>query len=571
MKIRHVEIRNFRGIQNLVWAIPDEKVVCLIGRGDSCKSTILEAIRFALYPSWNPSFGEFDFHDGNTEQSIVITVTIGELDQGLLAWQKFGQSLRGWNLDTRTLSDEPGDGLEDVLSVRLVVDRELEPKWDVYRPQDDEHPSISQTDRGKIGAAYLGAHSDRNLTWGKYSALSRITEAANVSGLLLDAMRTARESLSADHDKLDVFNVAAAKVEKLAVELGVPVSSDGAFCAQLDNSALGNQTGNLALHDKHLPLRHLGLGSRRILTVAVQREGQTVPGISLIDELEIGLEPHRVARTVNFLVQKTAGQAILTTHSPVVLRELSVKQLVVVRKQNGLIKISDAALSGLESEIQGKMRRSAESFLAEKIIVCEGATEVGVCRAIDEHLQSNGYPPFSFVGATTFDAGGGASVKLSALACRALGYEVAVIVDSDSEGNFSEEDLATLRAEQVHTTYWEGGLSIEQFVFRFIEWEAVKASVVLVISDGEQSIQGVVDAINGRIKPDSVNTVVEDWQDSEPLRKAIGDVATKKDWFKRVDKGEAWGRVILGKVDQSSELEQKLSALKNWIHNGVAD
>lgn len=128
MKIRRVEIQNFRGIRNLAWALPDEKVVCLIGRGDSCKSTILEAIRYALYPSWNPTFGEFDFYDGNTEQSIVITVTLGELNQSLLAWQKFGASLRGWNVVTREIFSEPGEGLEDVLSVRLVVDRELEPK-----------------------------------------------------------------------------------------------------------------------------------------------------------------------------------------------------------------------------------------------------------------------------------------------------------------------------------------------------------------------------------------------------------------------------------------------------------
>ncbi len=50
MRIRHVSIRNFRGIRELDWAIPDAKIVCLIGRGDSAKSTILEALRRVFHP-----------------------------------------------------------------------------------------------------------------------------------------------------------------------------------------------------------------------------------------------------------------------------------------------------------------------------------------------------------------------------------------------------------------------------------------------------------------------------------------------------------------------------------------
>ena len=45
--------------------------------------------------------------------------------------------------------------------------------------------------------------------------------------------------------------------------------------------------------------------------------------ISLIDEIELGLEPHRVRGLIQRL--RNAGQQILTTtHSPVVIRELNV-------------------------------------------------------------------------------------------------------------------------------------------------------------------------------------------------------------------------------------------------------
>jgi len=42
MQIRQVEIRHFRGIESLTWR-PPGKFACLIGPGDSSKTTILDA------------------------------------------------------------------------------------------------------------------------------------------------------------------------------------------------------------------------------------------------------------------------------------------------------------------------------------------------------------------------------------------------------------------------------------------------------------------------------------------------------------------------------------------------
>ena len=43
MQIRHVHIERFRGIKTLDWRV-DGQVICLVGPGDSTKSTILCAI-----------------------------------------------------------------------------------------------------------------------------------------------------------------------------------------------------------------------------------------------------------------------------------------------------------------------------------------------------------------------------------------------------------------------------------------------------------------------------------------------------------------------------------------------
>lgn len=46
-RIRKIEIANFRGIQQLVWC-PSPGINCLIGTGDSGKSTVLDAIDLCL-------------------------------------------------------------------------------------------------------------------------------------------------------------------------------------------------------------------------------------------------------------------------------------------------------------------------------------------------------------------------------------------------------------------------------------------------------------------------------------------------------------------------------------------
>lgn len=95
MKIRHIKIERFRGIQGLEWRVGGD-FVCLVGparfdaplktgvcsgQGVSTKTTILDAVEFALSPRWNIPFDDSDFYDTNTSAPILITVTVGELPE----------------------------------------------------------------------------------------------------------------------------------------------------------------------------------------------------------------------------------------------------------------------------------------------------------------------------------------------------------------------------------------------------------------------------------------------------------------------------------------------------------
>jgi hypothetical protein len=81
MQIRRLKISNFRGIGTLDW-MPGSPFCCLIGAGDSGKSTLLDAAEAALSSRWF-TFAEPDFLDCDTSHSIVVEATVGELSKAL--------------------------------------------------------------------------------------------------------------------------------------------------------------------------------------------------------------------------------------------------------------------------------------------------------------------------------------------------------------------------------------------------------------------------------------------------------------------------------------------------------
>src|SRR4051794_15745647 len=94
-RIRKIEIANFRALQAFAWT-PLPRINCLIGPGDSGKSTILDAIDLCLGARRTAQFTDADFHNLDVGSQIEITLTIGELDEPLKNMEHYGMFLRGF-------------------------------------------------------------------------------------------------------------------------------------------------------------------------------------------------------------------------------------------------------------------------------------------------------------------------------------------------------------------------------------------------------------------------------------------------------------------------------------------
>ena len=71
------------------------------------------------------------------------------------------------------------------------------------------------------------------------------------------------------------------------------------------------------------------------------------------------------------------------------LQELSIANLKVVFSKNGVTRIENIE-DDSKGIYQSLMRSNPFAFLAKRMIICEGKTEMGFLRGIDKSWQKNG-------------------------------------------------------------------------------------------------------------------------------------------------------------------------------------
>lgn len=462
-RICKVEINHFRCIQKFEWC-PSPGINCLIGPGDSGKSSILDAIDLCLGARRNIQFSDADFHLLDVDTPISISITIGELDDALKNLEVYGMYLRSFDSQTGKIEDEPENNSETVLTIRLTVASDLEPSWSLVSERA-EAQGLSRNliwgDRVRLAPTRIGLMAEYHLGWRHGSVLNYISEErADASAALAKAARDARAAFG--EEVQDQLGETLYIVATTANELGIPVGEK--VKAMLDAHSVSFSEGNISLHDNEgIPLRGLGIGSTRLLIAGLQRKAATRSSIILIDELEYGLEPHRIIRLLDSLGAKEKIpplQVFMTTHSPIALQELNGNQLFVTRPAaNTLLTV------GIEDEIQGTIRLYPHAFLAPSVIICEGASEVGFVRGLDYQRVANGHNAITALGVALIDSGGGDPDKpfRRAKAFHTLGYRTAIVRDDDIKPSPKVE--ADFKASGGKVIAWRDGRSLEDELF----------------------------------------------------------------------------------------------------------
>ncbi len=554
-KLHSLKISNFRCVENFEHNFGFVDLVCFIGRGDSGKTTILDAISYVLSPRWNLAISDTDFFGLDIEREIVLDATVYDLPPQLLKEGTFGLHQRFINPESGALGDEADSNTIPALTIRLQVNRELEPRWYVINERQDPK-EIRSTDRSQLNVFLVSDYVDRHFSWTRggplYSLLKQENVAETKDNVMIEIMRGAKQQI--DDHAFEHLNAVVEKVKAGAATLGVDITDAS---TTIDLRDISIKDGKVTLHDERIPFRLKGKGSRRLISIAIQRELAKAGGIMLVDELEQGLEPDRAQHLVSTLRKEVAGQVFVTTHSSSVLIETDAKGLFLVRRgQNNLTTFG--------TDLQGCLRRNPDAFFASKVAICEGATEVGFCRALDEFRIEGGKPSASLKG-VCFADGSGSTQYEYAKGFKESGYDVCYVTDSDIRAKTTVKEKEELRGLGVIVIECEPENAIEQQVFKDLPWDGVQELVAY--AEENKTAESINDSMKTAYQ--EFGLLPDDWHSLETaeMRQTIGNASKKGEWFKRFDHGEFLGRTCCKYLEglEETHLGTQIHAISDWI------
>ena len=500
--IRQISIERFRSLERLTWN-PEPGMNVILGGGDVGKTTLLEAVALLLSPSNSLILAESDYWLRKTEDEFIVRAVISLPEDSEIGQQaKFAWP---WHWDGKNaVSPVVPEGEDDILDPADPVyclqargSADLEISWEILQP-NDEIDSLAPAVRKSIGLVRLGGddRNDRDLRLVYGSALDRLLSDRGLRARLgqrlagVDLQEDLSDEAKKSLDRLDK----ALESQSLPHNLELGLTSGRGL-------SVGALTGLLAEHseDVMLPLASWGSGTRRMSTLQIASSTEADTRITIVDELERGLEPYRVRNLVSTL-QSEDAQCFVTTHSPIAIAAAIDAHLWYLD--------ADGKVGSLSADkIKNQQQRDPQTFLARLSIICEGITEIGFLSVLLERAIPTNYRDYGIYIAN----GGGNNPTLVLLECLSkTGLSFAGFADNDGD----------------HTGRWSTLKATMQE--RLFQWDegCPETNVIALIDD--ENLESLIRDADGDLDGDRLRTLADRLgtgaeKDLETLRTACAE------------------------------------------------
>ena len=379
--IRRLSIERFRGVSALTW-LPSPGVNVILGGGDVGKTTILEAIALLLSPTNAGTISDTDYHARNVSAGFSIEAVMSlPADSGINDQVRASWPWR-WNGTDAVVpaGDAEGeDTSEAVYRLRVRGTEDLELAFEVVQPDGDADP-LSVGLRRSIGLVRLGGddRGDRDLRLVQGSALDRLVS----DNALRSRIAAALAETDIEEQLLPAGKEALQRLDDRFTHEGLPdilglsiIGGPGPSIASLIGLTADK-------NDVSLPLTNWGAGTRRLSALTIASHNQRQAPITIVDEVERGLEPYRQRRLIEKL-QAGHSQVFLTTHSP---------SAIAAGSRSRFWFVDHAGRVGPLEEAKIARHRASDptAFLSRFTVVAEGKTEVGFVTALLETVLGSG-------------------------------------------------------------------------------------------------------------------------------------------------------------------------------------
>ncbi|NRD89476.1 OLD family endonuclease [Sphingopyxis sp. BSNA05] len=543
--ILRLKIERFRGIESLVW-LPDTHVNVILGGGDHGKTTILDAIGLLLSPTNTMTISDTDYWKRDPEQEFIIEAVLKLLPATGINEQK--RPTWPWEWDgENTMIPDPDDeegGKPEVYVVRVRGTADCDLVYEICQPNGDfDHFSVGL--RRNIGLVKLAGddRNDRDL---------RLIRGAALDRLLAD--KSLRARLAKEIGENNVEEKLAAPSRERLVNLDKQFGEQ-ALPTKLGLGLVGGQEFSLnALigltaekHNVRLPLSSWGSGTRRLAALEIAAANQSELPITIVDEVERGLEPYR-QRVLMKELMEAPSQAFVTTHSAAAINAATTASLWYLSGERKIGKLADATTHHLAKD--------PEAFLSRIAIVAEGATEVGFVRFLI--LKAVTKIPTDYGICVTDGGGNDSTLKLlESLARSGLKFSGF----ADDEGR-DPQRWATLKASLNDLLLrWPAGCLEENVIAHIVDGD-LEAFIPDIDGEAGARLRTLADRLN--IADKSFAAIVAAAGDAAGVRKLIIEAATgfvpadtaedKKKAFK--SHGKTWFKTVAGGFELGSKMLQ---------------
>jgi putative ATP-dependent endonuclease of the OLD family len=581
--IRLLKIERFRGIEKLEWR-PTPGLNTIVGPGDSCKSTILEAIGALLSPAPNINISEFDYYRRKIEKGFQIEAALAVGDASMLKTDRFPlPPLCGWREGQLTdLPDE--NGAEAVIVCRLTGTPDQEAVYEVIGADDETRVPFSRALRQRIGLMRLGIADrwDRDLRLVQGGALDRYMDGQQLKQSILQAILN-----TPIHDRLGKEpKEALGRIDKQFSERSLPhpvrlglVGTPGVSLAASVGLMIGPND------ESALPLPAWGTGTRRLASLELSSILADSVSLAVVDEPESGLEPYRQRAFIGDLHQGGNRQAFITTHSPAILSAGAALGAVISRinmaapppaaegaAQAGQDQVpapeavpQTHELTALEgAEIVGLLKWHPEAVLARLPVICEGVTEQGFATRLLIAKFGDGFP---VRGIYCVDGGGHDRALAICKALLKAGFRIAAVADDEGRRGGSWEDVG----RQATLLRWQNGAALENAVLGALPDNVLPEVVNWPEEFGGRPARHCLPelrtALGAEDKTRTVEQFLEEYGRQEFVKALCAAVCPppvggrkQSGWFKSFDGGFLLAEKLLALEPMPNQLNEKITA-----------
>lgn len=585
MRILDININHFRGIDHFYHLFSEsDNVICIIGKNDSGKTSLLKAIEWLFYPSNSLSVTVSDFYKCDISKNIVLEATFTDFPEDFILPDKYGRYLtepglkknpeppsppkylgktkvmnsadmmvggRSWK-EIETFR-EPGDFDHLCLRARLTISNSFDPEWTIV--SDAQEPTFfRQSDRKVLNVSSIGLDCRKDLTWGQGSVLRKYYSGADLKSDLKHLSVKAFQSVSIGEDDVSKpLDEALSNIPQILNKYGVSLS--GELSNHLD---FKNADSSILVFEGEKSLSSRGLGSQRLTSIALNLETKLNKALVLIDEIETSLEPFRIRTLISLLRERVEddGQVIFTTHSPITLDSCRFDEVFVLQTTEEDDRLYSVGSFCDTDDLQIAFRRFNKCLLGRKIIICEGHTEFEFIKAIDSYFFNRNNSSLACYGVDYIDGNGGSnSSKIASLLIR-LGYTTCAVIDSDKPCDVK-------KVKEVQDTFssfvifqMEDGNCIEKQIAKDAP-ESFIRNLPSYLQSNDLVLQEIQSSLNKKIE-----LMIND-------REKLGDFANQNKIFKNYRCAETLFPLLFESFHEkgtgNSTFEKIISGIIKWI------